>query len=188
MNSTLFFGPRWDAPIVDDAQPTPTPVGKPCYHCGEPVQAGDRGFLRAVVRMDEHGQPYGSTEPTHAECDLRGTVGHQVGVCHCTGYDDSRATAKLVWQRVGEQRGRPLEQFPPAPAETPCPEGFHWIGQSFACCDKCGLPAWEHDGNAVPRDRSTPFSTVPDEEFWVLSPWKDGQREACRRKWDPDYR
>ena len=112
MNTTLFFGQRWDAPIVDDARPTPTPVGQLCYDCCEPVQDGDRGFLRAVVRIGDDGQPFGSAEPVHAECDLRGVLGHQVGVCHCTGYDASRVTAKLVWQRAGEQRGRPLEEFP----------------------------------------------------------------------------
>jgi hypothetical protein len=31
-------------------------------------------------------------------------------VCPCTGYERTRAAAQLVWQRVGEQRGRPLEE------------------------------------------------------------------------------
>jgi TIR domain len=31
------------------------------------------------------------------------------------------------------------------PAAEPCP-GFQWIGQSFATCDRCGKPAWEHEG------------------------------------------
>lgn len=182
---TLFFGERWDAPIVDHATQTKTPIGENCYACSEPIEPGDRGFIRGVVRVNGEGQPYGSTEPVHAECDMRGTVGHTVGVCHCTGYDDSRATAKEVWRRVGERRGRPLEQFPPKPPKVACPEGFHWIGQSFACCDKCGLPAWEHEGMASARRPESPWSPVPDEEYWVLKPWAPGEREACQRKWGP---
>lgn len=180
----LFFGERWDAPIVDYAQPTATPVGQLCLDCCEPIEEGDRGFLRVAVRMRDDGQPYGSTEPIHAECDVRGVVGHQAGICHCTGYDSSRATAKLVWQRIGEKRGLPLEEFPPEPPKAPCAEGFHWIGQSFACCDKCGLPAWEHEGHATARRPESPWSSAPDEEYWVLKPWAPGEREACRRKWE----
>lgn len=182
--TTLFFGERWDAPIVDEATPTPTPVGKLCYQCSEPVENGDRGFIRTTVRMGDDGKLVGSAEPVHAECDMSGVIGHQVGVCHCTGYDGSRATAKLVWQRAGEQCGRPLEEFPPKPPRVPCPEGFHWIGQSFAHCDKCGLPAWEHEGMATARRPESPWSFEPDDQYWVLKPWAPGEREACRRKWD----
>ena len=109
-NVTLFFGERWDAPVVDDAVPTPTPVGQVCYDCCEPVVDGDRGFVRVVARMVGGKLTGGSAEPVHAECDLRSVVGHDVGICPCTGYDRTRASAKLVWERVGQQRGRPLEE------------------------------------------------------------------------------
>lgn len=105
--TTVFFGERWDAPIVDDAEQVPTPVGQRCYDCGESVEDGDRGFVRGVGRMVD-GELVGSVEPIHAECDLRGVMGHQVGVCSCTGHDPSRATGRLVWARVGEMRGRDL--------------------------------------------------------------------------------
>lgn len=72
-----------------------------------------------------------------------------------------------------------LEWTSPEPApRTPCPEGFHWIGQSFACCDGCGLPAWDHEGIATP-DRDSPVA-----HGWKLKPWAPGEREACRAKWD----
>lgn len=109
----FFFGERWDAPVVDDAAPTATPVGALCYACGEPIEDGDRGFVRVVVRWDRDGVAL-PVEPVHAECDLRSLVGHDLGICPCGGYDASRASARLVWQRVGEQRGRPVEEFPPA--------------------------------------------------------------------------
>ena len=64
--------------------------------------------------------------------------------------------------------------------KTPCPEGFHWIGQPFTTCDKCALPAWEHEGMAAPA-RDNPY----DVGGWVLRPWNPGEREACRAKWAP---
>jgi hypothetical protein len=96
----LFFGQRWDAPIVDDATPVDTPVGQCCYDCGEPVSDGDRGFIRAVPRLGGDGEPVGSAEPIHAECDLRSVMGHTLGLCRCTGYPSDRATARLVWEMV----------------------------------------------------------------------------------------
>lgn len=70
------------------------------------------------------------------------------------------------------------------PATTPCPEGFHWIGQSGAWCDKCGLPGWEHDGFAVLKKQ-------PDSPFydptWVLRPWdSEERRQAFKKRWEPD--
>lgn len=62
---------------------------------------------------------------------------------------------------------------------VPCPEGFSWIGQSFRSCDMCGLPAWEHAGNAVLPPGVGPFST----DAWVLSPYKPGEADAIRAKW-----
>ena len=36
-----------------------------------------------------------------------------------------------------------VEPAPAPESKSPC-EAFSWIGQSFAHCDKCGLPYWEH--------------------------------------------
>lgn len=103
-----FFGDRWDAPLIDEADQVPTPIGQSCFRCGELVAAGDRGLIRMVAR-ELGGELQAAAEPVHAECDLIGVVGHLVGVCHCTGYDTStRAAARLAWQRAGEQRGRAL--------------------------------------------------------------------------------
>ena len=71
-------------------------------------------------------------------------------------------------------------------SKQPCPEGFHWIGQSFAHCDKCGLPAWDHEGMASqPEPPNNPFDPMPD--GFVLRPWKAAELRACRRKWDPNW-
>ena len=69
--------------------------------------------------------------------------------------------------------------------KTPCPEGFHWVGQSFRYCDKCGLPAWDHAGEArLPQQKvSTDIIFGGADLKWVLKPWEPGEREACFRKW-----
>lgn len=71
----------------------------------------------------------------------------------------------------------PIE-VPPPP--IPCPEGFHWIGQSFAHCDKCGLPAWDHEGMST----RPPNAGLLDDVTYVLTPWGPGAAEKIRRKWE----
>ncbi len=62
----------------------------------------------------------------------------------------------------------------------PCPEGFHWIGQTFKSRDKCGLPAWEHKGEArIPKDIN-----VFSEFEWELHPWGPGEAERMKARWD----
>lgn len=69
----------------------------------------------------------------------------------------------------------------PKPPKTPCADGFHWIGQSFATCDMCGLPAWEHEGEARLVEDAGPFA-----DQWEMRPWEPGQAERIRAKWDPE--
>jgi hypothetical protein len=102
--TTYYFGERWDAPLVDEAKQVPTPVGQTCYACGELIAEGDRGLMRGCMRLGEDGQPVGSIEPVHVECDLRSVLGHQMGVCPCTGHGSSRADALLTLDRLNAQR------------------------------------------------------------------------------------
>ncbi len=94
---------RWDAPMLEDAEQAPTPTKARCYLCGESIAAGDRGLMRAHVRMDD-GRPAGSVEPVHTECDLLAILGHQYGVCGCTGHGTSRADGLELLRRLNEQR------------------------------------------------------------------------------------
>lgn len=91
---TVFFGERWDAPIMDGATWVVTPVGELCTYCAEPIEHGDRGFVRPVMLSADRT----ATGYTHAECELSGTAGHVAGFCRCSGYPDDRATARLVWR------------------------------------------------------------------------------------------
>lgn len=66
----------------------------------------------------------------------------------------------------------------PAPEPPKACEGFRWIGQSWASCDGCGRPAWEHEGMAVLKEGSGPFGTGMD---WEVRPWAPGHWDAVRR-------
>ncbi|MFJ2848301.1 hypothetical protein [Streptomyces rubiginosohelvolus] len=69
---------------------------------------------------------------------------------------------------------------PVAEPEPVVCEGFVWIGQSFAHCDRCGQPAWDHDGEEVAAEGAGPFDTGR-----TIRPWKPGQADAIRAKWAP---
>lgn len=65
--------------------------------------------------------------------------------------------------------------------ETEAPpvcEGFVWIGQSFAICDRCGQPAWEHVGEEVPIEGAGLFDNRR-----TVRPWEPGQADRIRAKW-----
>lgn len=76
--------------------------------CDEPIVEGDRGLMRVTFTLDDQQRWDATPAPVHAECEMRGVMGHVVGICSCTGYPADRATARLVWQRVGTRRGRDL--------------------------------------------------------------------------------
>lgn len=68
-----------------------------------------------------------------------------------------------------------------AEPKHPC-RGFQWVGQSFASCDGCGLPYWEHTHDTRMRDGAGPF----DEEPFDYVPITDAQKVACKAKWGGD--
>ena len=57
-------------------------------------------------------------------------------------------------------------------------EGFQWIGQSFATCDRCGQPAWNHTGQDVPVKGAGLF-----DHRRTVRPWEPGEADAIRAKW-----
>ena len=86
-----FFGEPWPSVLCDDGVRVATPVGVPCLHCDEPIEAGDRGAFSHGAIPDAayaHVDGYGPMLPEHLECRLRqvvGSVGHQLGQCSCHG-------------------------------------------------------------------------------------------------------
>jgi hypothetical protein len=112
--AVLFFGERWDAPQLDyNTVQVDAPVGRACLHCGEPVEAGDRGLMRLTMRGTRE-NPVATQEPAHMECDLRmglGSLAHMEGRCRCcTGIDSepsswtAREEALAVLAHVNQLR------------------------------------------------------------------------------------
>jgi hypothetical protein len=66
----------------------------------------------------------------------------------------------------------------PREPEKPC-AGFQWIGQSFASCDRCGKPYWEHTHEERLPEGAGPFGAEPME----LVPISPESAAACKRKW-----
>ena len=97
---TIYFGPHWGSRFLHRARRIETPLGRECFLCDESIEENDQGLVKATARLGDDGKPYGAIEPVHAECDLYGFIGHQVGVCICNGHEFSRNTARLAWQRA----------------------------------------------------------------------------------------
>jgi hypothetical protein len=97
--------------------------------------------------------------------------GRQVDVTF-TGVSVAEAAGKAAEWARGE-----ADAAPKAPPDC---RGFRWIGQSFASCDGCGRPAWEHEGELRLRQGATLLGGDDDFE---LVPWKPGEAEAIKRKW-----
>ncbi|MFK0182351.1 hypothetical protein ACIQVR_41075 [Streptomyces xanthochromogenes] len=91
----------------------------------------------------------------------------------CNGID----FAADLLRRMADEAQQPEAEAVPAEAPSVC-EGFQWIGQSFATCDRCDQPAWDHVGEDVPVEGAS----LSDERRTVR-PWKPGQADAIRAKW-----
>jgi hypothetical protein len=96
--TTIFFGRRWDAPLLDgdSAVQMPTPTGDRCYVCGEWIAEGDRGLIRTITeRRTLTDELVSHPAAVHAECEMLGVIGHVYSVCDCTGFDTSSRSAAL---------------------------------------------------------------------------------------------
>lgn len=77
-----WFGPAPWAPICDDCERAPVPVGMHCARCEEALEDGDEGVLIPALGL-RHGE-----FAYHADCHLRGIIGglnHLRGRCTCCG-------------------------------------------------------------------------------------------------------
>jgi hypothetical protein len=77
-----------------------TPVGERCTRCRERIEDGDRGFIRAVVDGSDV-----RSAPVHYGCEAVGIIGHEFGVCSCTGWDSTtKAAGEELLARIGVTR------------------------------------------------------------------------------------
>lgn len=80
-----FFGPHGGP---RDIERTETPVGTPCDHCGESIEADGYGFFVPYIGPETDPRQY---LIYHRECFLRttgGSAGHWRGECGCYGFAD----------------------------------------------------------------------------------------------------
>lgn len=134
------------------------------------IEAEERAGVAATLRYVADGRAdYLRTYPEGHE---RSSIEHDVRVLRSAAEIADGSDAPLygllpAWRWT--PRMLDTQKRRPSSDRTPCPEGFHWIGQPWTNCDKCSLPAWEHDGMATPAQDSS----FCDE--WTLQPWKPGQ-------------
>lgn len=108
------FGPAWDAPVYDDLERWPDTEALYTVRClrdDEPIVEGDQGFIQPYIGGTDLTLAVGGGEgyiltAIHRECQMIGTVGHMVGVCHCTGFDTSSRAAARECMRRFQERGR----------------------------------------------------------------------------------
>lgn len=87
MKTHGWFGQSWGAPCCDPEDHVPTPIGRPCLRCREPIREGDQGLVQPVVgAYAPSGYHYGF-EPLHIDCFLKGILPHGPECPHCRGVE-----------------------------------------------------------------------------------------------------
>ncbi|MEV0556284.1 hypothetical protein AB0I27_22880 [Streptomyces sp. NPDC050597] len=163
--------------------------------CPDPIECSHEAALgeaqqevrRLGLMVDEYGQGASAlTDKLRRARDLsRRLAAHAAGFRDVLDDSDSGPWARTVGADIAA-----LRELLDAPASVPQPEtqagrdlppvceGFVWIGQSFATCDRCGQPAWDHAGEEIAVEGADPFDTRR-----TVRPWKPGQADAIRAKW-----
>lgn len=77
LSRVRYFGEPYDAPVYEDAERAPVPVGRICAECEEPITETDRGFLIPhLPSLDIGGGVAAIGElPWHRRCFLRNIGG-----------------------------------------------------------------------------------------------------------------
>jgi len=88
MSAGYVFGIPADA-ARDCEQIAPTPVDQRCMSCRTPIKDGDMGYIRPVMT----GPGAVKACPVHMGCEAVSIVGHEYGICTCTGWDTTTKAA-----------------------------------------------------------------------------------------------
>lgn len=85
MTTLKYFGRPFDAPMYEGVPEIPTPVGKQCSWCTEPIREGEAGVTMPHMFKNDRGWQ-AEELPAHIECHLRQALGglaHLQGRCRC---------------------------------------------------------------------------------------------------------
>lgn len=85
MTFDRWFGKSWGAACCEAEAHAPTPVGRPCMHCREPILEGSQGLIHPVVGERIGNMAAYSMEPTHLDCFLKTIRPHGPECPHCRG-------------------------------------------------------------------------------------------------------
>lgn len=119
-----WFGPKPWGQLCLEAPKVDAPVGEPCLHCEEAIDADAEGMIMPPAMR-----------PIHRECLLRtvlGSVGHQKKTCHCHGGTeedppglskrDAARAAVAYWKAHGHAGDRVFYAISPLPPEGGPPQ------------------------------------------------------------------
>lgn len=99
-----WFGKSWGAACCEVEAHAPTPIGRPCMQCREPIREGDQGLVHPYVRDWKH-EPDGdirfTMEPVHLDCFLRTIRPHGPECPHCRGLEPRFHAAECQRSETG---------------------------------------------------------------------------------------
>lgn len=83
MKTHGWFGQSCGAPCCEPEDHVPTPIGRPCLRCREPIREGDQGLISPLITFSGSF----SIEPHHLDCWLKGILPHGPECPHCRGVE-----------------------------------------------------------------------------------------------------
>lgn len=111
-----WFGASWGAPCCEAEAHAPTPVGRPCMRCKEPIREGDQGLIRAVALEVVAGTIRSAMMPMHLDCVLRSIRPHGPECPYCRGAERIDHDAECGYRVRGDLcscRPMPAGKAPP---------------------------------------------------------------------------
>lgn len=96
MKTHGWFGQSWGAPCCEPEDHVPTPIGRPCLRCREPIREGDQGLVQPLLALGEV-----SIEPLHIECFLRSVRPHGPECPYCRGAERIDHDAECAYRKAG---------------------------------------------------------------------------------------
>lgn len=105
-----YFGQAWSALMLGEIEQVPTPVGKECLLCEEPIRDDDRGFMVPHLTGSLFEE-----KPNHREClarsifggieHLAAPLGHPIGTCYDNSTLSYRESSLQAWEWLQKNKG-----------------------------------------------------------------------------------